>query len=137
ILGLLGYLMRGSSVPAVGVINEDQGPLGGVVADSLQHSTLVSASPILVSDGDSRLKNGSLVAYVVFPSDFSQRAQSGVIAPEVHVEGTPPSAVAPVLAARQQGLASAASRAPGAIRSAPQVTYRHAGARLDSLDHFS
>src|SRR5438270_623350 len=109
---------------------------GTTITVSLQHSTLVSASPILVSDGDSRLKNGSLVAYVVFPSDFSQSAQSGVIAPEVHVEGTQPSAVAPVLAALQQGLASAASRAPGAIRFAPKVTYLYAGARLDSLDYF-
>src|SRR5437879_7883096 len=82
ILGLLGYLMRGSSVPAVGVINQDQGPLGAVVADSLQHSSLVSASAISVTDGDSKLKDGSLVAYVVFPPGFSQSAQSRVIAPE-------------------------------------------------------
>jgi len=136
ILGLLGYLMRGSSVPTVGVINQDQGPLGAVVADSLQHSSLVSASAISVTDGDSKLKDGSLVAYVVFPPDFSQSAQSRVIAPEVHVEGTQPSAVAPVLAALQQALASAASRAPGAIRFAPKVTYLYAGAGLDSLDYF-
>src|SRR6266702_4444819 len=31
ILGLLGYLMRSSSTPAVGVANEDGGPLGAVV----------------------------------------------------------------------------------------------------------
>ena len=117
--------------PAVGVINQDQGPLGAVVADSLQHSSLVSASAISVTDGDSKLKDRSLVAYVVFPPDFSQSAQSGVIAPEVHVEGTQPSAVAPVLAALQQALASAASRAPGAIRFAPKVTYLYAGAGLD------
>ena len=59
-----------------------------------------------------------------------------MIAPEVHVEGTQPSAVAPVLAALQQALASAASRAPGAIRFAPKVTYLYAGAGLDSLDYF-
>ena len=32
----------------------------------------------------------SLAAYIVFPSDFSQRAQSGVIAPQVHLEGSQP-----------------------------------------------
>src|SRR5437868_10734244 len=70
ILGLLGYLMRGStSAPAVGIANQDAGPLGALVADSLRHSTRIAATDIDASRGDARLKDGSLVAYIVLPSD--------------------------------------------------------------------
>jgi ABC-2 type transport system permease protein len=136
ILGLLGYLLRGSSVPAIGIANEDQGPLGAVVAEALKSSSRVSATTISASDGDAKLKDGSLAAYIIFPADFSQRAQSGVIAPQVYVEGTTPSTVQPVLQALQQSLASAASRAPGAIRVEPKVTYLYGGPNLDTLDYF-
>src|SRR5437879_2014027 len=89
ILGLLGYMIRGSaSAPAVGIANEDQGPLGAMVASALQNSSLISASSIPATDGDSKLKDGSLVAYIEFPSDFSAQAQQGTIAPEVHLEGS-------------------------------------------------
>jgi ABC-2 type transport system permease protein len=136
ILGLLGYLMRSSTVPAVGIDNKDQGPIGSAVASALQSSSLISTSTITASDGNAKLKDGSLAAFIVLPSDFSQRAQSGVIAPEVHLEGSQPSSAGQVLQALQQALASAASRAPGAIRFSPQVTYLYGGPGLDTLDYF-
>ena len=136
ILGLLGYLMRGSSVPAVGVANEDQGPIGAAVTRALEQSSLISTTTISASDGDSKLKDGSLAAYIVFPSDFSQRAQSGLIAPQVHFEGSQPGSATPVLQALQQALSSSASQAPGAIRFAPQLTYLYGGPDLDTLDYF-
>ena len=136
ILGLLGYLMRNSSLPAVGVANQDQGPLGAVVASALDRSTLISTSSTSVADGDAKLKDGSLAAYIVFPSDFSQQARSGVIAPEVHLEGSQPGASTPVLQALQQALGAAASQTPGAIRFAPRVTYLYGGPDLDTLDYF-
>ncbi|HLZ95059.1 MAG TPA: ABC transporter permease [Candidatus Dormibacteraeota bacterium] len=136
ILGLLGYLMRSSSVPAVGVANEDQGPLGAVVASALDRSTSISASSISASDGDSKLKDGSLAGYIVLPANFSQQAQSGVIAPEVHLEGSQPGASSPVLQALQQALGALASQAPGAVRFAPKVTYLYGGPGLDTLDYF-
>ena len=87
ILGLLGYLMRGSSsVPDVGVDNEDAGPGGAAVASALSQSSLIHTVDIKASDGDAKLKDGSLVAYIVFPADFSQQASSGVVAPQVHLE---------------------------------------------------
>ena len=46
ILGLLGYLMRSSSVPAVGIANQDQGPIGAAVASALEHSSLITTSTI-------------------------------------------------------------------------------------------
>src|SRR5262249_34686373 len=109
ILGLLGYLLRNSSVPTVGAANEDSGPLGAVVASALGSSSKISTTSISASDGDAKLKDGSIAAYIVFPSDFSQRAQSGVIAPRVHVEGSQPNAAAQALQALQGALASAAS----------------------------
>ena len=138
ILGLLGYLIRGSqSVPAVGIANEDPGPLGSVFASALEQSSLISASTIQAPGGDAKLKDGSLVAYIVFPSDFSQRAQAGVVAPEVHLEGSQPGTSAPVLQALQQALASMAATAPGAgLRFAPQVHYLYGGAGFDTLDYF-
>src|SRR3989449_10030897 len=82
ILGLLGYLIRGSSsAPAVGIANEDQGPLGAMFASALEQSSLISASAIQASDGDAKLKDGSLVGDIVFPSDFSSRAQAGPAPP--------------------------------------------------------
>jgi ABC-2 type transport system permease protein len=138
ILGLLGYMIRGSSsTPAVGIANEDQGPLGAMFASALEHSSLISASTIQASDGDAKLKDGSLAAYIVFPSDFSQRAQAGTMAPEVHLEGSLPGTSVPVLQALQQALASVAAAGPGAgLRFAPQVHYLYGGPDLDTLDYF-
>jgi ABC-2 type transport system permease protein len=136
ILGLLGYMLRNSSTPAVGVANQDSGPLGAVVASALDQSTKISTTHIAASDGDAKLRDGSIVAYIVFPSDFSQSAQSGVIAPQVHLEGSQPNAAAQALQALQSALASAASNRPGAVRVQPDVTYLYGGPNLDTLDYF-
>jgi ABC-2 type transport system permease protein len=135
ILGLLGYLIRGStSSPAVGIANEDQGPLGAMFASALERSSLVTASTIQASDGDAKLKDGSLVAYIVFPTDFSSRAQAGTIAPEVHLEGSQPGTSAPVLQALQQALTSVAATGP--VHFAPLVHYLYGGPGFDTLDYF-
>jgi ABC-2 type transport system permease protein len=138
ILGLLGYLIRGSaSAPAVGIANEDQGPLGAMVASALGSNSLISATSIQAADGDSRLKDGSLVAYIVFPAEFSAQAQLGTIAPEVHLEGSQPGTAGPVLQALQQALATIASqRAGGSLKVAPEVIYLYGGSSLDRLDYF-
>jgi len=138
ILGLLGYMIRGSSsTPAVGIANEDQGPLGAAFASALQRSSLISASTIQASDGDSKLKDGSLVAYILFPANFSQLAQSGTLAPEIHLEGSQPGASVPVLQALQQALPSVAASGPAAaVHFQPQVHYLYGGQGLDRLDYF-
>jgi ABC-2 type transport system permease protein len=138
ILGLLGYLMRGSSsAPAVGIANEDQGPLGATVAAALARSTGISTTTIQASDGDAKLKDGSLVAYIVFPPGFSSQAQSGTIAPDVHLEGSQPGTIAPVLQALQQALIAIASAAPGqGVHVQPQITYLYGGPTFDTLDYF-
>jgi len=138
ILGLLGYLMRGSSSsPSVGIANEDSGPLGAVVANALRHSSQITTSDINASDGDAKLRDGSLVAYVVLPSDFSQKAQSGTVAPEVHIEGSQPGEDAPVIRALQQAMISLASQVAGRnVNFQPQVKYLYGGANYDTLDYF-
>ena len=135
ILGLLGYLIRGSSSsPAVGIANEDQGQLGAMFASALERSSLINASTIQASDGGAKLKDGSLVAYIVFPADFSSRAQAGTIAPEVHLEGSQPGTSAPVLQALQQALTSVAATGP--VHFEPQVHYLYGGQGFDTLDYF-
>jgi ABC-2 type transport system permease protein len=136
ILGLLGYMLRNSSTPAVGVANEDTGPLGAAVTSALNQSTKIATTNIAASDGDAKLKDGSIVAYIVFPSDFSQSALSGVIAPQVHLEGSQPNAAAQALQALQAALATAASSRPGAVRVQPDVSYLYGGPNLDTLDYF-
>ncbi len=137
ILGLLGYLMRNSIAPSVGVANQDGGPLGAAVASALEKSSHVNATAIDAADGDAKLKDGSLAGYVVLPANFSQQAQAGTIAPEVHLEGSQPNQNAAVLAAVQSALASVASQAPGAnTHVAPKVTYVYGGPDLDTLDFF-
>jgi ABC-2 type transport system permease protein len=138
ILGLLGYLIRGSaSAPAVGIVNEDQGPVGATVAAALARSSVITTTSLNRSDGDAKLKDGSLGAYVVLPSDFSQQAQAGTIAPEVHLEGSQPGTTAPVLQALQEALITVATQAPGqSVHVKPVVTYLYGGAGFDTLDYF-
>ena len=138
ILGLLGYLLRGSSsAPLVGIANEDTGPLGAIVADALRHSSKIKTTDISAADGDARLKDGSLVGYIVLPSNFSRQAQSGSVVPQVHLEGSQPGEDAPVIQALQQAMISLASQVAGrSVNFQPQVTYLHGGRNYDTLDYF-
>jgi len=137
ILGLLGYLIRNTQVPDVGLANQDQGPVGAAVATALEKSSHLHATAINASDGDAKLKDGSLAAYIVFPSDFSQKALGGVIAPEVHLEGSQPGQTGAVLQALQQAVAAASvGRPAGGGVVQPKVTYLYGGPHLDTLDFF-
>ena len=137
ILALIGYLIRGSaSLPDVGIANEDQGPMGVTIASSLEQSKKIHAIEIHPADGDAKLKDGSLVAYIVIPADFTQRAQQGTIAPEIHVEGSQPGAQAPVLQAVQDALLSLAAASSSAPRFQPNISYLYGGPDLDRLDYF-
>ena len=138
ILGLLGYLMRGSSsAPDVGIANQDSGPLGAIVADSLRSSSHIKTTDINASDGDAKLKDGTLVAYIVLPSDFSQQAQSGNVAPEVHLEGSQPGQQTPVIQALQLSMISLASTVAGRnVNFQPTISYLYGGPNYDTLDYF-
>jgi ABC-2 type transport system permease protein len=138
ILGLLGYLIRGSStVPDVGVANEDAGPTGALVIAALKQSTDIRVIEIQASEGDAKLKDGSLVAYVVFPSDFSQSAAAGKVSPELHLEGSQPGEDAPVIQALQNSLSLLIAQvARQNVSFRPSVTYLYGGPDYDTLDYF-
>ncbi len=138
ILALLGYMIRGSSsVPTVGIANQDTGPVGALVADSLRHSSKIATTDIDASQGEAKLKDGSLVAYIVLPSNFSQQVQAGVVSPEVHLEGSQPGQATPVIQALQQAMILLASQAAARnVRFDPKFDYLHGGANYDTLDYF-
>lgn len=138
ILGLLGYLMRGSSsAPSVGIANEDSGPLGAIVADGLRSSSHIKTTDISASDGDAKLKDGTFVAYIVLPQDFSQQAQSGNVSPEVHLEGSQPGEDTPVVQALQLAMISLSSRVAGRdVNFQPKTVYLYGGKDYDTLDYF-
>ena len=136
ILALLGYLIRGSSsAPAVGIVNQDSGPLGAVVADALKHSSKVTATDVSASDADAKLRDGSLIAYVVFPTDFTTRARNS-IEPEIHLEGSQPGENVAVVQALQESFGSLAGSAGGGPQFHPQFIYLYGGTGLDRLDYF-
>ena len=137
ILGLLGYLLRGGGqVPTMGVVNLDQGPLGGLVASTLEGSHTVSASSMSQQQADAKLHGGEIAGYVLLPSDFSNRAQQGhaIILP-VHLEGTEPGLSGTILQAVGQAFTVLASQA-GGVRFETQVSYLHGGPNFDTLDYF-
>lgn len=140
ILALLGYLLRGGgSVPRVGIVNEDTGPLGQLVTQSLERSSAVSAQTMSRAAADAGINNGDLGGYVLFPSNFTSVAgQSHLVEPLVRLEGSQPGLSGTILQAVSQSFAGLASQTPGAgaIRFAPQVSFRYGGPGFDTLDYF-
>jgi ABC-2 type transport system permease protein len=137
ILGLLGYLLRGGGdVPKMGVVNMDGGPVGNIVASTLESSKTVSASSLSQAEADARLRSGDIAGYVLLPSDFSARVlESRIIAPEVQIEGSQPGLSQSILQAVSQSFAALAGQA-GGVRFAPRVTFLYGGPNFDTLDYF-
>src|SRR5207245_4248367 len=124
ILALLGYLLRGGGdVPKMGIVNLDGGPLGGIVASTLERSKTVSASSVSAGDADGRLRSGDIAGYLVLPSDFSAKAQqSRTIAPEIHLEGSQPGLSQSILQAVSQSFIGLAGQA-GGIQFMPRISF--------------
>ena len=135
ILALLGYLLRGGGGhTAMAVVNLDSGPLGGRIADSLVSSTHVSASRLDAATAAQKLANGEISGYVVLPSDLSAKvAAGGVLAPEIHLEGTQPGPGGDIFQAFNQALIGAL--AGSGPKLSPKVSYLHGGSGLDTLDY--
>jgi ABC-2 type transport system permease protein len=136
ILGLLGYLLRGGAGhTAMAVVNLDQGPIGARIADSLVHSSRVSATRMDVATARTKLSDGSIAGYVVLPSGLSAVALAGgALSPEIHLEGTQPGAEADVIQALNQSIISALAGAGPQL--SPKVSFLHGGTSLDTLDYF-
>jgi ABC-2 type transport system permease protein len=137
ILALLGYLLRGGGdVPKMGVVNLDSGPLGAVVASTLEGSKTVSASTMAQPDAQTKLRSGDIAGYIVLPSDFSMQAQQHrLIAPEVHLEGSQPGLSGSILQSVSQSFVALAGQA-GGVQFTPRVSYLYGGPSFDTLDYF-
>jgi ABC-2 type transport system permease protein len=136
ILGLLGYLLRGAgSHTAMGVVNLDQGPIGGRIEQSLLDSKRVAAGRMDSDTAKRRLAEGTIAGYVVLPADLSANALGGgALSPEVHLEGTQPGPSGDVLQGLNQAIVAALAGA--GPRLSPKVSYLHGGSGLDTLDYF-
>jgi ABC-2 type transport system permease protein len=137
ILSLLGYLLRGGGgAPPMGVVVEDSGPLGNVVASALERSTTVSASTMSRRDADARLRSGEIAGYLLVPTDFSTQAQqSRVISLQVNLEGSQPGLSGTVLQAVTQSLTDLAGPA-GGVHFSIRRSYLYGGENFDTLDYF-
>jgi ABC-2 type transport system permease protein len=140
-LGLLALLLRRDPIPvAIGVVNEDAGPLGGVIVSQLKASDRLAVTE--PSDGDARaeLDDATLSAVIWLPADLSSSAASGgALRPEVLLRGTDPSASAVTLQSIQEAILAALGSQAGAGGVHPptvdlQVGYRYGGESLDALD---
>ncbi len=142
ILGLFYLLIRGGSTHVeVDVVNLDQGPAGAAMTQQLLASGRVHARPADRAAADRHLREGSTAGYVVLASDFTQLAVSqGLVAPEVHLEGSQPGLNQPVeLAVQEAMLKTVQALAPRSAvqpRQAIRTVYLHGGAGLDTLDYF-
>jgi ABC-2 type transport system permease protein len=135
VLTLFWYLLRGGGGHTpIGVVNLDQGPLGGRITQSIISNTKVDASEMSEDTASQRLKDDRIGGYILFPTDFSAKAQAGAISPEVHLEGSQPSRSADVLQALNTGLQGALGAAGPHI--SPKIEYLHGGPSLDTLDYF-
>jgi ABC-2 type transport system permease protein len=135
VLTLFWYLLRGGGGHTpIGVVNLDTGPIGARITQSLVDSSKVDATEMSEDTAGQRLKADQIAGYILFPSDFSAKAQSGVISPQVYLEGSQPSRNGDVLQALNLAMAGALSGAGPKI--SPQVSFLHGGSNLDSLDYF-
>ena len=147
ILSLLYFLLRGGgSKPTVDLVNEDQGPVAGVIVQALERGDKLDLHSTSLGAANADLKAGRADAYIHFTADFSGRAVAGhVIQPEVHLEGSQPGASGAVLGALAQAMQTALSAVPisgpAAQQGAPfrvdiQVSYLYGGPAFDTLDYF-
>src|SRR3989442_2846085 len=137
ILGLLGYLLRGGGdVPKMGVVNLDGGPLGSLVASTLQSSKTVSASSMSQADAETMLRSGDIAGYVLLPSDFTAQVQQHrIVAPQVHLEGSQPGLSQSILQSVSQSFVALAGQA-GGVQFTPRITFLYGGPAVPHLDSF-
>jgi ABC-2 type transport system permease protein len=136
ILALFGYLLRGgSSVPSMGIVNEDSGPLGGIVTSALEHSNLVSAATMPAREADRKLRSGEVAGYVVLPPNFSNQVQlTRQITIQVRLEGSQPGLSQSILQAVAQSFTALAGQA--GVRFGIDRSYLYGGDNFDTLDYF-
>jgi ABC-2 type transport system permease protein len=144
VLGIFALLFRTDGQPTpIAVLQRDEGPLGAAVVDRLRESDLVEVQEAGPGrqELEAALDEGEIAAYVVLPDDFSRTAMTdGVIAPELRLRGTDPTATGAVQGALADALLQAAARMapPGAGVGVPRLelepSFLFGGQDLDTLD---
>jgi ABC-2 type transport system permease protein len=141
ILGSFYYLLRGGGQqPEVGIVVQDTGPLGRVVATRLREAGAVRTRDMDLASAEDEVRAAKIAGYVRFGPGFTADAiNSHVVAPEVHLEGSQPgpsqTVVAAVTQATGAGLGTLAVSG-GAPQLQPRIVYEHGGPSLDTLDYF-
>jgi ABC-2 type transport system permease protein len=141
-LGLFALLLRHDPIPvAVGVVNQDAGPLGAAVVGRLKASDRLTVTEVDLRAAESGLADATLDGYVVLPRDFSANLQAigGSLAPQVHLRGTDPSISTVTLQLVSQGITAAigdvtSGYGPPRPSLDLKVSYRYGGPALDGLD---
>lgn len=141
-LGLFALLLRHDPTPvALGVVNQDVGPLGGAIVTELKAADRLQVTELDLGAAEAGLADGSLDAFVALPADLSTNLQTmgGVLAPEVHLRGTDPSISAATIQVVSQRIPAAigtvtAGYGPPRPTLDLQVSYLFGGPDLDGLD---
>lgn len=141
ILSLIGYLWNPSGDarrPPIGVVSEDRGPLGVVLAQALLSSRSVDASLVVRQTPEDALRDGRFNAIVRIPENFSEelaRSRRAMLA--VRLEGSDPFVTGGTLAALQRAASDAAAGAApvGGGGVSLDVTYLYGGADYKTLDY--
>jgi len=141
ILGAFYFLLRGGGQkPELGVIVQDQGPLGVAIASKLDRSPLVTVKHTDLGTAQAQLRDSTIAGYVYIGPNFSADAlRARLIAPDVHLEGSQPGPSQTVVAAVTQATAAALgtlANNSGAPQLKPLIVYQYGGPSLDSLDYF-
>ena len=140
-LGSFYFLLRGGGQqPEVGVVVQDSGHLGGMIATRLETSGLVRAQPMDLMTARAQVRNSKIAGYVYFGPNFSADAVNRrVVAPVVRLEGSQPGPSQTVVTAVTQAAAAglgAVSNTAASPQLRPHIVYEYGGPSLDSLDYF-
>lgn len=140
-LGLFALLLRHDPIPvALGVVNQDAGPLGGAIVSELKAAEHLAVTEPTGDDARAELDAATLSAVIWLPEDLSSSvAAGGALRPEILLRGTDPGASALTVQTVQQAILAALKAQAGAGGVRPpsidlQVTYRYGGETLDGLD---
>ena len=150
IVSLLALIMRSSSGnTSLGVVNQDQGILGGVGPGSVLVAALKTNDALTISEmtadqADVALKDGRIKAAVILPPEFSKTVLAERrVRFQLLLEGSNPTDTMSVMQALSQtaqkavASLSTAAGAPGAPTVDIETRYLYGGPQFDALDTFA
>ena len=157
VLTLGAVLFRADPVKTpLGVVNEDTGmssPLGGSInlgdriREELISGDMLDISELSLEEVDDRLSDGSVLAVVIFPEDFTSRVvKERSVSFDLRLEGSNPSRNVSIQAlvaqATTKALANLTAAGAGTSGNAPQsisieTSYLFGGEEFDMMDYIA